>query len=104
MELLVALDAGTSSVRAIAFDPAGAVVESAAHEVPVNATSAGWVEQDAGLLAGRSIQVLEELVARLGTNAAQVVAVGITNQRETVVAWDRRDGTLLYPAISWQDT
>ena len=104
MELLVALDAGTSSVRAIAFDPAGAVVESAAHEVPVNATSAGWVEQDAGLLAGRSIQVLEELVARLGTNAAQVVAVGITNQRETVVAWDRRDGSLLYPAISWQDT
>ena len=103
MELLVALDAGTSSVRAIAFDSTGAVVDATAREVQVNATSAGWVEQDAGLLAGGCIQVLQELARRLGDRAADVVAIGITNQRETVVSWDRRDGSLLYPAISWQD-
>ena len=104
MKLLVALDAGTSSVRAIAFDARGEVVDAVAREVPVNATAAGWVEQDAELLGGGSIQVLTELAERLGDRRGDVVAIGITNQRETVVSWDRRDGRLLYPAISWQDT
>ncbi len=104
MELLVALDAGTSSVRAIAFDAHGNVVDAAAREVPVKATTAGWVEQDSELLAGGSIRVLAELAERLGEKAGDVAAIGVTNQRETVVSWDRRDGTLLYPAISWQDT
>ena len=66
MELLVALDAGTSSVRAIAFDAHGNVVDAAAREVPVKATTAGWVEQDSELLAGGSIRVLAELAERLG--------------------------------------
>jgi glycerol kinase len=103
--VVVALDAGTTGVRAIAFDPAGRVRSAAYREFPQHFPQPGWVEHDADDIwdAARTVlaQVRSEL-ADVGLGGA-VAAVGITNQRETVVAWDRATGRPLHRAIVWQD-
>jgi glycerol kinase len=103
--VVVALDAGTTGVRAIAFDPAGRVRSAAYREFPQHFPQPGWVEHDADDIwdAARTVlaQVRSEL-ADVGLGGA-VAAVGITNQRETVVAWDRATGRPLHRASVWQD-
>ena len=104
MEILVALDAGTSSIRAVAFSPAFEILSSATRDLPVIFGAPGRVEQDPMQIARLCLEVLSDLEEQLGPKAGQVVSIGLTNQRESVVAWDRADATVLHPLISWQDS
>jgi glycerol kinase len=104
MGVVVALDAGTTGVRAIAFDHGGNVVTSAYRELTQHFPQPGWVEHDADEIWASVGSVLAEVVATLEErDAGPVAALGITNQRETAVVWDRRTGRPLHRAIVWQD-
>ncbi len=101
--LIVSLDAGTTGVRALAISPASDIVGWAYREFPQHFPSPGWVEHDAEEIWAAIQTVIAELVADLGERARDIVSLGITNQRETVVAWDRATGRPLHRAIVWQD-
>lgn len=103
MRLILALDAGTSGVRAVAFAPDLEPVDEAYRELPVAYPRPGEVEQDPGAIAGLSAAVLGEVARRRRAAGDEVVALGITNQRETTVAFDRATGRPLGPALVWQD-
>jgi glycerol kinase len=98
--IVLAIDAGTTGVRALAVDEHGDVRAMAYREFPQYFPQPGWVEHDPAEIAGAVDATLAEVVARL---EEPVAAIGITNQRETVVAWDRRSGRPLHRAIVWQD-
>ncbi len=98
--LVLALDAGTTSTRVLAFDLAGGIVALARHAVPLSHPRPAWVEQDAETIRRLSLAALEEVLGEVGDRA---VAIGIANQRETVVFWSRATGAALAPAIVWQD-
>lgn len=98
---ILALDAGTTGNRAILFDERMRTIASAYRELPVTFPRPGWVEQDPRAIRDGCFGVLREAAA--GVDAASIVAIGITNQRETVVSWDRATGEPLGPAIVWQD-
>lgn len=100
MALVVAIDAGTTGVRAGAIDEAGRPVGHRYREFTQHFPRPGWVEHDAMEIWETVVAVCSELFAGL---AEPVAAIGITNQRETVVAWDRRTGEPLHRAIVWQD-
>jgi glycerol kinase len=100
MHYVLALDAGTTGVRAVAIDPTGRAFAFRYRELTQHFPRPGWVEHDAAEITDSLFAVAAELLAELGTLPE---AIGITNQRETVVAWDRRTGTPLAPAIVWQD-
>ncbi|MEI6485111.1 MAG: glycerol kinase GlpK [Sphingomonadales bacterium] len=100
-QLLLVLDAGTTSTRAIAFSGSGAIVASAARPLTQHYPASGWVEHDAGEIRTLSLAVLEEVAASVGVE--RIAAIGITNQRETVCFWDRSTGEPLCHAIVWQD-
>ena len=100
MSLVIALDAGTTGVRAVAIDGAGSPVGYSYREFTQHFPRPGWVEHDATEIWDAIVTVLHELLATLDE---PVAAIGITNQRETVVAWDRRTGEPLHRAIVWQD-
>ncbi|MBW7921668.1 MAG: glycerol kinase GlpK [Rubellimicrobium sp.] len=102
MAYVLALDQGTSSTRAIVFDGARRPVASAQQEFPQHFPHPGWVEHDPADLWRSSVAVMREAVARAGLGAADIAAIGITNQRETLVVWDR-DGRPVHNAIVWQD-
>lgn len=102
-EVLVALDQGTTSTRAIAFDYTGRVVHVAQRELPQSYPQPGWVEHDAVRIRDDAIAVTGEVVRHVGAAGGRVTAIGITNQRETTVLWDRATGVPVYPAIVWQD-
>ncbi len=101
---VIALDQGTTSTRAIVFDARGAIVASAQREHEQIFPRAGWVEHDPTEIWARTRDVLETALSEAGIAAADVAAVGVTNQRETVVVWDRRTGEPVHNAIVWQDT
>ncbi len=101
---LVALDTGTTSSRCIVFDSQARPVASARAEHDQIYPRAGWVEHDPVQILGRVRHVITEALAHAELRAADVAAVGITNQRETVVVWDRATGEPLGNAIVWQDT
>ncbi|MGC8627681.1 MAG: glycerol kinase GlpK [Acidimicrobiales bacterium] len=103
-ELLGALDQGTTSTRFIIFSPDGEVVGSHQLEHAQVMARAGWVEHDPVEIWERTKAVIATAMQRSGTKAADLAAVGIANQRETTVVWDRRSGLPLYNAIVWQDT
>jgi glycerol kinase len=103
MSVVIALDAGTTGVRAIAFDVAGRSVAESYLEFTQHFPQPGWVEHDATEIWDRVVDVLGAVVDELATRNETVAAIGITNQRETVVVWDRRTGTPLHRAIVWQD-
>ena len=100
---VLALDQGTTSSRALLFDAAGAVVAVAQQEFRQMFPRAGWVEHDAEEILAGQVAVARQAVADAGCNAADVAAVGITNQRETTVVWERGSGKPIHPAIVWQD-
>ena len=100
MAVVIALDAGTTGVRAIAFDESGLTVGSRYREFTQHFPRPGWVEHDADEIWSAMVGVTAELMAALET---PVAAIGITDQRETVVAWDRTTGKPLHRAIVWQD-
>lgn len=100
---VLALDQGTTSSRALLFDATGAVVAVAQQELRQMFPQAGWVEHDAEEILASQIAVARQAVADAGCSAAEVAAVGITNQRETTVVWERRTGKPIHEAIVWQD-
>src|SRR6478736_9534099 len=103
MAVVIAVDAGTTGVRAIAFDRKGLPAASAYREFPQHFPRPGWVEHDADQIWDAVTDVLGEVGAAARDAGETVAGLGITNQRETVVVWDRRTGRPLHRAIVWQD-
>jgi len=99
-----ALDQGTTSTRFMIFDHAGQVVAIDQKEHEQIYPKPGWVEHDPAEIWIRCVEVTKGALAKAGITAADLAAVGITNQRETTVVWDRRTGKAVYNAIVWQDT
>ena len=102
MGYVVALDIGTTSTRAIAFDHAQTITGMRQQEVNQYYPQPGWVEEDPMELWASSFGVLQELLAITNIHPDDVKAIGITNQRETSIVWDRATGTPVYNAIVWQ--
>src|SRR4051794_5307152 len=100
MSVVIALDAGTTGVRAFAVDDAGRPAGWSYREFPQHFPRPGWVEHDAEEIWSAVVEVLQELTAKLGQ---LVAALGITDQRETVVAWSRSTSAPRHRAIVWQD-
>ena len=103
MPYLLALDQGTTSSRAIVFDHAGQLVAVAQKELTQIFPRAGWIEHDPREIWASQIGVAVEALERAGLRPRDVAALGITNQRETTIVWDRETGEPVYNAIVWQD-
>jgi glycerol kinase len=103
MKHILALDQGTTSSRAIVFDHSGSVVSTAQREFRQIFPKPGWVEHDANEIWATQLQTAQEAIAKAGVQAADIAAIGITNQRETTLLWDRTTGTPVHNAIVWQD-
>ena len=103
MKYILALDQGTTSSRAIVFDEGGDIVALAQHEFRQYFPQPGWVEHDAQEICSTQLAVAQEALQSAKLKSADVAALGITNQRETVVVWDRATGAPIHPAIVWQD-
>src|SRR3954447_21474304 len=103
MPHVLALDQGTTSSRAIVFDDSGSAVAMAQREFRQIFPRPGWVEQDPREIWESQLATAREALARAGLAASDVAALGITNQRETTLVWDRATGLPLTNAIVWQD-
>ena len=103
MTYLLALDQGTSSSRSILFDPDGHIVAQAQLELAQIYPQPGWVEHDPQEIWRTQLATAREVLLKAGIQAHQVRAIGITNQRETTVVWDRATGLPIHHAIVWQD-
>ncbi len=100
---ILALDQGTTSSRAILFDHQGQICGCAAQEFPQHFPHPGWVEHDPQDIWLSQLAVARKVLADHHINAHDVLAIGVTNQRETTVVWDRKTGEPIAPAIVWQD-
>lgn len=100
---ILALDQGTTSSRAILFDHEGQIVTSAQQEFPQIYPQPGWVEHNPQAIWEAQLHVAQKVFTTQGISAADVAAIGITNQRETTIVWDRETGEPIYNAIVWQD-
>ncbi len=100
---ILAIDQGTTSSRAIMFNEASEVLAVAQQEFPQHFPQDGWVEHDPEDIWSSTLAVTRQAIAEAGIDAAQVTAIGITNQRETTVIWDRVTGEPIHNAIVWQD-
>ena len=98
----MALDQGTTSSRCIIFDHSGAMLASAQKEFAQHYPKPGWVEHDAAEIWETTLEVARGAMAKAGLSAADIAAIGITNQRETTVVWDKETGAPVCPAIVWQ--
>src|SRR4051794_30008501 len=103
MPYILALDQGTTSSRAIVFDESGVIKAVAQKEFAQLFPRAGWVEHDPHEIWASQIGVAIEALGRAGLTARDIAAIGITNQRETTVIWDRDTGESISNAIVWQD-
>ncbi|RZK50404.1 MAG: glycerol kinase [Pedobacter sp.] len=103
MSYILSLDQGTTSSRAILFDHAGQVVSMAQKEFKQIFPESGWVEHDAQEIWSTQAGVIAEAMVNANISSAQISAIGITNQRETVVIWNKKTGKPIYNAIVWQD-
>ena len=101
---IAAIDQGTTSTRCMIFDHGGQVVAADQREHAQLFAQPGWVEHDAPEIWERTQQVVAGALAKSGIARAQLAAVGITNQRETTLLWDRHTGQPVHHAIVWQDT
>lgn len=99
---VLALDQGTTSSRAIVFDHNGAIVSVAQQEFPQLYPQPGWVEHNAEDIWNSQIAVAQEAMKKAGASASDIAAIGITNQRETAVVWEKSTGKPVYNAIVWQ--
>ena len=102
-QFILALDQGTTSSRSILFDAAGTPVATAQREFTQHFPRSGWVEHDAEEIWATQAATITEVLVRARATPADVAAIGITNQRETTVLWDRSTGRPIAPAIVWQD-
>jgi len=103
MSYLLALDQGTSSSRSIVFDPQGRIVAQAQQELPQIYPQPGWVEHDPMAIWRTQLATARAVLQQAGLQATDIRALGITNQRETTLLWNRRTGQPLHHAIVWQD-
>lgn len=103
MTYLLALDQGTSSTRSIVFDQQGNIVALAQKEITQIYPEPGWVEHDPMEIWHTQLSTAQEAIAKAGLKASDIHAIGITNQRETTVVWNKKTGTPIYNAIVWQD-
>lgn len=101
-DLILVIDEGTTSTRAIAFDRAFEPVSLAQAAVPLAYPNDGWVEQDGAGIWDKTLQVCRDVISEVG-GADRIAAIGITNQRETTLIWDRETSEPIAPAIVWQD-
>lgn len=99
---VLALDQGTTSSRAILFDERGMVVAVDQREFPQSYPQPGWVEHDPEAIWESQLSATRNVLTRAGVDAGEVAAIGITNQRETALVWERGTGRPIYPAIVWQ--
>ncbi len=102
-QYILALDQGTTSSRAVVFDKKGTIVSMAQKEFTQIFPRPGWVEHDPSEIWSTQAGVAAEAVSKKGLKSTQLAAIGITNQRETVVVWDKNTGEPVYNAIVWQD-
>lgn len=100
---ILALDQGTTSSRAILFDHAGRIIQLAQKEFRQYYPEPGWVEHDAEEIWSSQYGVMAEVLAKSNIGTREIAAIGITNQRETTIVWDRASGRPIHPAIVWQD-
>ncbi|MBV9034132.1 MAG: glycerol kinase, partial [Acidobacteriaceae bacterium] len=103
MRYVLALDQGTTSSRAILFDHEGAICGTAQREFEQIYPQAGWVEHDPQEIWASQMGVAVEVLSRAQARPRDLAALGITNQRETTIVWDRKTGQPVYNAIVWQD-
>src|SRR5574344_2148861 len=99
---ILALDEGTTSARSILFDRDLSVVSIAQHEFTQFYPKPGWVEHDPMQIYASQYASLTECIAKSGISADEIAGIGITNQRETTVVWDKNTGKPVYNAIVWQ--
>lgn len=102
-QYILAMDQGTTSSRAIIFDQQYAIVEQAQQEFAQHFPDSGWVEHSPADIWQTSLDTARQALANSGISADQIAALGITNQRETTLLWDRQTGEPVYNAIVWQD-
>lgn len=102
MKYILSLDQGTTSSRAVVFDRAGNIVGKAQQEFPQIYPKAGWVEHDPKDILGSQMSVITQSLIHAGISPRDVAAIGITNQRETTIVWDKKTGKPIYNAIVWQ--
>ncbi len=102
-QYILALDQGTTSCRAVVFDKKGQIISTAQQEFTQHFPNPGWVEHDPLEIWNTQSQMAREALEKKGIDPAQIKGIGITNQRETVVVWDKETGQPIYPAIVWQD-
>ena len=102
MSLVLSIDQGTTSTRAIVFNQKGEVIEKAQQEINCLYPSPGWVEQDANEIWISTMSVITSVLLSDKVNVKDIKGVGITNQRETTILWDKITGKPLYHAIVWQ--
>ena len=102
-QYILALDQGTTSSRAIIFDKKGSIVSVAQKEFTQYFPQPGWVEHDANEIWSTQFSVAIEAITKAGLSVEDIAAIGITNQRETTVVWERSTGKPIYNAIVWQD-
>lgn len=103
-QYVIAIDQGTTSTRAIVFDHSGSIVSSGQMEHEQIFPQAGWVEHDAAEIWNNTREVIGSALSKANLTRHDIAAVGITNQRETAVVWDKNTGEPVYNAIVWQDT
>jgi len=102
-KFILALDQGTTSSRAIVFDRKGSIINTAQKEFKQHYPKAGWVEHDGNEIWSTQAGVAAEAITGAGLNGSNIAAIGITNQRETTLIWDRKTGKPVFNAIVWQD-
>ena len=102
-DYILSLDQGTTSSRAILFNKQGESVATAQKEFTQFFPQPGWVEHDAGEIWSTQLGVAMEAILKAGLSTQDIAAIGITNQRETTVVWDRQTSKPICPAIVWQD-
>lgn len=98
-----AIDIGTTGVRFVLFDAAANPISSAYRQLPLATPQPGWVEQDPEILLAATLTVLNEVLGQNESHVRTLAGIGLSNQRETVIVWDRETGRPLHPAIVWQD-
>ena len=101
-QYIMALDAGTTSSRCILFDKKGQILSISQKELTQYFPEEGWVEQDAEEIWSTQLETAREAMAKLGAAAEDIAAIGIANQRETAIVWDKKSGKPISPAIVWQ--
>ncbi|MEM8803234.1 MAG: FGGY family carbohydrate kinase, partial [Pseudomonadota bacterium] len=103
MTYVMAIDQGTTSSRTILFDEAMKIAAVAQEEFPQHYPASGWVEHDPEDLWSTVLSTAKAAMAKAGAASADIAAIGITNQRETTMVWDKATGKALHNAIVWQD-